>query len=195
MKRYTKGKSCTTWQVVFGHRLPQVRGLKCWFFNGNSRTCVLIFENERTSKIFMQCKCHRLLFPNKILWKKVRVEIPKLMTSRLIQKREIQFKNGFQHCANFHWFLQTHVEKFMILSNFAQRIQCIALILRRCCDGGRFCVEVGVDCNEIALSDPVERTEIWIHLLVNQVRDAMLQCGEQCRVSTCAAKFCAARQT
>ena len=67
------------------------------------------------------------------------------------------------------WGGQTHVEKFMILSNFvavdiqnkfAQRIQCIALILRRCCDGGRFCVEVGVDCNEIALSDPVERTEI-----------------------------------
>ena len=46
--------------------------------------CVLIFEKERTSRIYMRFKRHRLLFPNKILWKKVKVEIPKL-----IQKREI----------------------------------------------------------------------------------------------------------
>ena len=32
--------------------------------------CDLIFKDERTSKIYMQCKRHRLLFPNKILWKK-----------------------------------------------------------------------------------------------------------------------------
>ena len=65
---YTKEKSCTTWQDMFGHRLPQNRCSIMQnfavFFDGNSRTDVISFMKMMEHlKIHVQCKRHRLLFP------------------------------------------------------------------------------------------------------------------------------------